>query len=708
MKKLGLKGKLIGSFLLVASISLIVGLIGLNGILTVSKSTSNIGFTRLPAVQNLLIIQDSANAIRAAQMSLLNPALGIKRINQQYQAIDFYRVQSNKARLIYEKLPKTAQEAVLWKQFSTEWSVWEKEDDRFLEYSRKLIKTGILNPVKLMQQLDSFKADISGLYGMIGSMLQSEMETVDVVSYVKSPFKKWLDEYQSNNTIISDTVGKIHKPLKTFYSSIGEIRKYIRKGDVESAGIIYEDEMTNSNQQMQALFDLLKHQAVVAEAIYDNMNHQALVNCLQTQERAMPILDKIVKFNIETARETANNALTESKHSVQFYTFGIGIGFLIALFFGFIFSRSIFKPINGVVKFANELKNGNLSSRLSTGRDEIGLMVKSISSFAENLQTTIKEVTKVMQSMAKGDMSQQLTADLKGDLSELSISINDSIVMMSRTITEVAVVSQQIYVNADELTNSAAALANGTLTQAASLEQVSSSMNQVAAQSKINCENAIQAGLLTDQTMEVVEKGNQQMEEMVSSIGKINNTSTDISKIIKVIDEIAFQTNLLALNAAVEAARAGKYGKGFAVVAEEVRNLAGRSAEAAKDTTELIENSAKEVEFGVKNAEKTSEILNEINTRITKVNDLVSEIGSSSKEQKASTDEINGALNQVNEVVQENSSVSEKTAFRSQELSSQASQLQELMSQFKLMEINTNPGTPPVQQILICSQARKE
>lgn len=166
-----------------------------------------------------------------------------------------------------------------------------------------------------------------------------------------------------------------------------------------------------------------------------------------------------------------------------------------------------------------------------------------------------------------------------------------------------------------------------------------------------------QASQLTTQVMEIANRGNDQMQEMLSSIDKINGSSSEISKIIKVIDEIAFQTNLLALNAAVEAARAGKYGKGFAVVAEEVRNLAARSAEAAKSTTELIENSIKEVESGVSNAGKTTDILNEINEGVTKVNDLVGEIAAASKEQSNSTYEINVSLNQVNDVVLQNSSI---------------------------------------------------
>ncbi|MBU2648928.1 methyl-accepting chemotaxis protein, partial [bacterium] len=260
------------------------------------------------------------------------------------------------------------------------------------------------------------------------------------------------------------------------------------------------------------------------------------------------------------------------------------------------------------------------------------------------------------------------------------------------SITQVVNAAEQVNSGAGQIASASQALASGTTEQAASLEETSSSMSEVGSRAKINNENANQAVQLSNQTLEIVNRGNAQMEAMLASMDKINNSSGDISKIIKVIDEIAFQTNLLALNAAVEAARAGKYGKGFAVVAEEVRNLAARSAEAAKNTTGLIENSVKEVDSGVLNAGKTAEILNEINVSITKVNDLVGEIASSSQEQRISTDEVNKALTQVNDVVQQNSSISEQTAAASEELSGQAMQLQELMRRFKVNQ------TKPIQE----------
>ncbi len=166
----------------------------------------------------------------------------------------------------------------------------------------------------------------------------------------------------------------------------------------------------------------------------------------------------------------------------------------------------------------------------------------------------------------------------------------------------------------------------------------------------------------------------------------IDENSSNVTKVIKVIDEIAFQTNLLALNAAVEAARAGKYGKGFAVVAEEVRNLAGRSAVAAKETNDLIEKSITEVANGVKKADETAAVLVSISDSVAKVNDLVGEIAASSQEQSSNIAEINKGLATMNDVVQQNSSISEETAAASEELSGQSTELQSLMGKFKIAD----------------------
>ncbi|MBU2512212.1 methyl-accepting chemotaxis protein [bacterium] len=303
---------------------------------------------------------------------------------------------------------------------------------------------------------------------------------------------------------------------------------------------------------------------------------------------------------------------------------------------------------------------------------------------AKSLKMMMVNVNDVMDGVSNNDLSKNVTMETTGELESLKSSVNKALELLSCTIRQVIEASDQFNIGANELSTSAQTLAEGTTRQAANMEEISSSMNEIENQIKISDDNSIKSKQLANQTIQVVGQGNEQMNEMLNSINEINVTSKDVSKVIKVIDEIAFQTNLLALNAAVEAARAGKYGKGFAVVAEEVRNLAGRSTEAARETTNLINNSIKQVEKGVKNADKTAEILKIINSDMEKINDLIEEGTSASQEQRLRVEEINRSLNEVNNVVQQNSSISEQTASASEELSVQASRLHEMLNEFRL------------------------
>jgi len=354
---------------------------------------------------------------------------------------------------------------------------------------------------------------------------------------------------------------------------------------------------------------------------------------------------------------------------------------LAALFFG----RKISKPLVRAVEMVKRISQGDYSVRLEVhSGDEIQQLAAAMNQFSRDLKLAINEINQVMGNVADGDLTTLIKAELKGDLDQLKNRVNQSITTLGEAISRAKAANTQVNAGASDLSSSAQALADGTAQQAASLEEIASTLNEVESQTKANNDNALLASQLSEQTTRVVEKGDTQMKQMLHSMNSIETTATDISKIIKVIDEIAFQTNLLALNAAVEAARAGKYGKGFAVVAEEVRNLAARSAEAAKNTTELIENSVKQVNTGVENANRTAKILSEITESMLKLNDIVGEINAASQQQTYGIEEINKGLGQVNQVVQQNSSISEQTASASSELSAQASEMQQLMDQFRV------------------------
>ena len=250
--------------------------------------------------------------------------------------------------------------------------------------------------------------------------------------------------------------------------------------------------------------------------------------------------------------------------------------------------------------------------------------------------------------------------------------------------------AQQVASASNQLSATSQQLAEGNAEQASSIEETSSTLEESASMVRQNSENTKQAALLAAQTKTSSDKGNQDMLDMMSSMTEIKKSSDQIAKIIKVIDDIAFQTNILALNAAVEAARAGDAGMGFAVVAEEVRNLAQRSAQSAKDTAAIIESNIELSEKGVGVAKKVGESLQEINVQAKKVNELMDEIAAASQEQSQGISQINKAISQMEKVTQQNAANAEESASASEELSSQAQNLREIVQQLSLLVNGAN------------------
>jgi methyl-accepting chemotaxis protein len=310
--------------------------------------------------------------------------------------------------------------------------------------------------------------------------------------------------------------------------------------------------------------------------------------------------------------------------------------------------------------------------------DEIGQTVKYCVLFFEH----VVRVTEELEIIAGGDLTVKVDAASPNDT--VANALNKMVDSLNHMFNEVNQSSAQVSTGSKQIADSSQALAQGSTQQAASVEQLSSSIAVIARKTADNAERAKKAANLANDIKDSAEKGSHQMDEMMVAVREISDASQSISKVIKSIDDIAFQTNILALNAAVEAARAGQHGKGFAVVAEEVRNLARKSADAAKDTGALIQNSMEKAGLGAAIAGETAVSLAQIVHGISESNLVVSEISRSLDEQAQGIKEINTGIDQVAQVVQQNSATAEESAAASEEMSGQSAMLEELISQFKL------------------------